>query len=161
MRTSAETALEEWHTCFLRQQEAAAAAMRAAFPPLTNTPAPTGCCDTRLEFTTPGLGHGSVCVDQQGQSTVQFSGLPHALAGEAFDAIFGLGWFDDAPEGIAEAGPGSYQWDDDSTGAEYVVTVGDDGTADLNIEFVPVPDLVAVLDAPTRAQGAPAAPATD
>ncbi|MGW7639536.1 hypothetical protein [Streptomyces decoyicus] len=48
------------------------------------------------------------------------------------------------------AGPAN-NWDDESTGAEYEVTLGPEGVGKVFVSYVPVPDAAAVLDALTSA----------
>ena len=147
MRPPVVTALEIWEETHHTQQLAAAATLRAAFPVLALVEPPTGCCDIRLTWSEDGSGAGSVCVDQDSRVTVEATGLPHRAVGEALDELFGIGWFDGAPEGIVHARTGTYSWSCDSTSAELEVEVGDgqDGTT-LYFGYATVPDATALLD---------------
>ncbi|MDJ0346524.1 hypothetical protein QMK19_38450 [Streptomyces sp. H10-C2] len=121
MHATTVKALREWKDAFDHTQEAAATAMRAAFPDLAPVPRPTGCCDVRLGFGKPGSGSGSgtVCIDLDGRSTIEFAG--------------------------------AYSYDCDSTSAEYEVVMGTEGTGALYVAYVQVPDAAGVLDALTQA----------
>lgn len=140
-------ALHTWEEAFTAQQESAATAMKTAFPSLERLQPPTGCCKIRLGWEHPVNGSGTVCIDDHAQATVDFTDMPQAIAGRALDHIFGKSWFDGTDGvGIAEAPHGNYSWYDESTSADYEITVNDTGTA-LRLDYINVPDIVAVLAA--------------
>ncbi|NEA53538.1 hypothetical protein G3I60_05055 [Streptomyces sp. SID13666] len=152
MQPAVLKALEAWKLSYDDTQEAAATAMRVAYPALESVPSPTGCCEVRLEFATPDSGSGTVCVDIDGRATIQFTGILTLIVSDAIDGVFGLGWFDGTRgESLADAGPGVYAYDCDSS-AEYEIVISEHGdAASLHIAYVQVPDAVAILDALTQA----------
>lgn len=95
-----------------------------------------------------------MCVDHHSQGTIQFEGLPRPVLAAAA-SIFGPGWFDGAPDGLAHATAGTYRWDDGATSAEYEIVLQDTGLAQLHIAYVPVPDAAAALDALNTASTTP------
>ncbi|MFF4188182.1 hypothetical protein ACFYZ9_33805 [Streptomyces sp. NPDC001691] len=151
MQPAVIKALQDWQDAFDNTQEAAAHAMRIAFPPLTNAPRPTGCCDVMLRYEQTGAGSGKVCIDQDGRGTIEFKGLPNEVIAEAVDDVFGIAWFDNADGPLEEAAPDTYYYDDESTSAEYEVRIGEEGTGTVSVAYIPVLDAAAVLDALTRA----------
>ncbi|MGW2027887.1 hypothetical protein [Streptomyces decoyicus] len=152
MQSAVITALHDWELSWNRTQEAASTAMKTAFTSLDLAKRPTGCCDVVLDYEDPSLGSGRLCIDEYGRATIDFDDVPNGVIGEAIDAVWGIGWFDGA-EGrpLGACGPGTYNWDDESTGAEYEVTLGPEGVGKVFISYVPVPDAAAVLDALTSA----------
>ncbi|WP_309030782.1 hypothetical protein [Streptomyces alfalfae] len=146
MQPAALEALEAWESAFTDQQDAAVTAATTAFPPLELMRYPTGCCDLRMQWETTGLGAGTVCIDEGGRGTVEFRDMPHAVVGEAVDALMGAGWFEDAPDGIAAAGPGTYYWCDDEHGSEWEIKIIGDGRLEMTMDAMRVPDVLGVLD---------------
>jgi hypothetical protein len=146
MRPDTETALQAYYSARYDQKVAAKDALGTAFPPLEETSPITGCCDYRFAWNDTGQGGGFVCVDDDGRVGIDLEGLPQAVIGAAVDLIFGTSWFDDAPDGIAEAEPGEHSWDDEVTGSELVITVHDGGRADLYFRYATMPDTVTLLD---------------
>jgi hypothetical protein len=146
VQTEAELATDVWEAAFKAQQEAAITAATIAFPLLERMPYPTGCCDQRMNWEQDGLGEGTVCVDDQGRGTVEFRGMPHAPVAAAIDELMGEGWFDDAPNGIAPAGPGTYFWSDEDAGGEWEIKVEAGGRLDMSMDFMRIPDVIGVLD---------------
>jgi hypothetical protein len=146
VQLDAELALDEWESAFKAQQELAVTAAIAAFPFLGRMGYPTGCCDLRMEWEQDGLGEGTVCVDDQARGSVEFKGMPHEPVGKAIDELMGKGWFQDAPDGIAAAGPGTYWWDDEDHGGEWEIKVTDEGRLEVHMDFMRIPDILGVLD---------------
>ncbi|MEU9168589.1 hypothetical protein AB0D34_12460 [Streptomyces sp. NPDC048420] len=146
MQPHARRALEGWHTAWTAQQDAALVAFAAAFPGLGRMEPPTGCCDPRMKVERPGEASGFVCFDDHGRATVDFSGIPQNTLGETLEVIFGRGWFDEGPDGIGAAPPGTYNWDDDATYAEFEIKVEADATASICMSYVTVDEAVVLLD---------------
>ncbi|MFF4276185.1 hypothetical protein [Streptomyces sp. NPDC001536] len=147
-----EQAIKEWQEQFEELQTAAANMMQIAFAPLEVMRRPTGCCDTRLNWQDEqGDGSGYVCIDDFMQATLQFENIPHAVAGQALDDVFGIGWFEGADQGVLQAGEGVYYWTDETNAAEWEVTVLQGGLANLSIEYTNAPDIATLLDALTTA----------
>ncbi|MFE1289691.1 hypothetical protein [Streptomyces sp. NPDC058751] len=147
MQPHVETAIRDWQQQFEELQTSAADMMQIAFPPLEVLQRPTGCCDTRLQWEEEnGEGSGYVCIDDFMQATLQFENVPHAVAGQALDEVFGPSWFDGAAEGVQQAGAGVYYWTDDTNAAEWEVTVLPGGLANLSIEYTNAPDIATLLD---------------
>lgn len=139
-------ALEDWNTAWAAQQDAAVVAFGTAFPGLGRMDPPTGCCDPRMRVERHGEATGFVCFDDHGRATVDFTGIPQIVLGRALDAVFGQDWFDEGPEGIGAALPGTYAWDDDATYAEVEIKVEADATASICLSYVTVEDAVVLLD---------------
>ncbi|MFJ3825037.1 hypothetical protein [Streptomyces nodosus] len=146
MQPHARHALENWHTAWTAQQDAALAAFATAFPGLARMDRPTGCCDPRMKVERHGEATGFVCFDDHGRATVDFAGIPQTTLGRALEVIFGCGWFEEGPEGIAAAPPGTYNWDDEATYAEFEIKVEADATASICMSYVTVEDAVVLLD---------------
>ncbi len=146
MQQPLSTALDDWRSAWNAQQDAALAALATAFPGLERMPPPTGCCDPRMRVERPGEATGTVCFDDHGRVTVDFTDIPQQALGQALNKIFGPGWFDEGNDGITDAPPGTYSWDDDATYAEYEIRVEADATAAFCMSYVKVDDAVAVLD---------------
>ncbi|MFE9882557.1 hypothetical protein [Streptomyces sp. NPDC005784] len=79
----------------------------------------------------PGEANGFVCFDDHGRATVDFAGIPQIALGKTLEVIFGCNWFDEGPDGIGAAPPGTYNWDDDATYAEFEIKVEADATASI------------------------------
>ncbi|MEU6334792.1 hypothetical protein ABZ839_10095 [Streptomyces cellulosae] len=143
-------AINDWRLTWDDQQFAAQEAFTAAFPVLE--PAQRcQCFGPTLRWEKPGEGQGKVCLDDHGRATIEFERVPKAAVGAAMLEIWGPDWFDEGPGGFAEAEPGSYHYDDESTYAEYAFVVHDDGTVTFGISYVKIDDIVAMLDALERA----------
>ena len=147
MQPGVEAALEAWREAFIRQRDAAVTVLRAAFPPLAPMHTPPWSLQLRLEYDEPHIGSGGVYIDELGEGRVRLDQVPQQALGAAFDGIYGPDWFDGAPDGITQAGPGSYEWIDETTEAAYEIVVHPGGTATLGIGYANVPDTVTVLDA--------------
>ncbi|MFF4699900.1 hypothetical protein [Streptomyces chattanoogensis] len=152
MQPAVIKAIHDWELAWNRSQEAATHAMRTAFPPLDHSKTPAYCCDIMLAYEHEGIGSGRLCIDDYCRATIEFEGVPNQVIADAVDETFGIGWFD-YTEGrpLMAAGPGTYNWDDESTSAEYEVSLGEDGLGRVYIAYVPVPDAAAVLAALTAA----------
>ncbi len=146
MQPHTRGALENWHTAWTAQQDAALTAFAAAFPGLERMDPPTGCCDPRMKVGRPGEATGFVCFDDHGRATVDFAGIPQITLGSTLEVIFGCNWFDEGPKGIGAAPPGTYNWDDDATYAEFEIKVETDATASICMSYVTVEDAVVLLD---------------
>ncbi|MFC8668760.1 hypothetical protein [Streptomyces sp. NPDC057199] len=146
MKPHVRRALDDWHTAWTGQQDAALVAFSTAFPGLGGMESPTGCCDSRMKVERPGEASGFVCFDDHGRATVDFKGIPQIALGRTLEAIFGCDWFDEGPDGIGAAPPGTYSWDDDATYAEFEIKVAADATASICMSYVTVVDAVVLLD---------------
>lgn len=148
MNPTVMEALEEWRDANEHLRDSAVNALRLALPGLDHTRTPTYCCPVMLAIDKPGdLGAGRVCIDTDTLATVELSDIPNTVLGEASDAVFGVGWFEEAELPLAEEDPGTFHYDDEATGAEWSLTIGEDGLGKLLIESVPVPYAVELLDA--------------
>ncbi|MFI8233915.1 hypothetical protein ACIGDI_34395 [Streptomyces sp. NPDC085900] len=81
---------DDWQRAWSAQQDAA---LVSAFPGLERMPPPTGCCDSRMRVERAGEAAGTVCFDDHGRVTIDFTGIPQQALGHALDTIFGPGWF--------------------------------------------------------------------
>ncbi|MGW4490499.1 hypothetical protein [Streptomyces sp. NPDC004376] len=99
-----------------------------------------------MEVERTGEATGFVCFDDHGRATVDFTGIPQVTLGRTLESIFGRDWFDEGPEGIAAAPPGTYTWDDDSTYAEFEIKVAAGAAASICVSYVTVEDAVVLLD---------------
>ncbi|MFF4283008.1 hypothetical protein ACFY0Z_30025 [Streptomyces kronopolitis] len=152
MQPAVITAIHDWELAWSRTEKAATHAVTTAFPPLRPSQTPTGCCDVMLDYTYEGLGDGRLCIDNEGRATIEFEDLPNRVVAEAIDEIFGIGWFDGSDgRALTAAGPGIYNWDDETTGAEFEIVLGEDGLCRVFISYARVPDAATVLDALTVA----------
>lgn len=139
-------AINDWRITWDDQQFAAQEAFTAAFPALE--PAQRcQCLGPTLRWEKPGEGQGKVCLDDHGRATIEFERVPKTAVGAAMLEIWGADWFDEGAGGFADAEPGSYHYDDESTYAEYAFDVHDDGTVTFGISYVKIDDIVAMLDA--------------
>ncbi|MFJ4988813.1 hypothetical protein ACIP9H_34055 [Streptomyces sp. NPDC088732] len=138
-------ALHDWHAAWTVHERAAQAAFAAAFPALT--PAEKcQCFGPTLRWKTPGEGSGKVCLDDHGRATIDFEDVPKEVLGTAMTECWGTDWFDEGPAGFAQAEPGEYSYEDESTYAEYWIKVHQDSTCSVSIAYVKVDDIVAILD---------------
>ncbi|MFJ4342620.1 hypothetical protein [Streptomyces sp. NPDC088915] len=151
MRPAVTEAIEDWERAWNDVEEAAVAAMTAAFPPLDHTKTPRYCCDVMLSYEKDGLGSGRLCIDNEGRGTVEFEDIPNDVIAEAIDEVFGIAWLTNADGPLDECGPGTYYYDEETTGAEFEVTLGEDDKGKLMLSYVRVPDAATILDALTRA----------
>jgi predicted dehydrogenase len=143
-------ALDNWYGAWALQQETAQDAFNAAFPALD--PADRcQCFGPTLRWMTPGEGTGKVCLDDHGRVTIEFENVPKGAVGTAMKECWGADWFDEGPDGFAEAEPGQYHYEDEQTYAEYEFDVNADGTVTFGISYVKVDDIVTMLDALERA----------
>ncbi|MEU5181223.1 hypothetical protein AB0G49_14335 [Streptomyces longwoodensis] len=152
-QTLTET-LDEWQETWDHLQDCAVTALCLALPGLGRAATPPYCCPVTLHIDKPGdLGAGRVCIDTDARATIEIGDIPNSVIAEAADAVFGIGWFDvDSP--LEDADPDTYTYSDETTGAEWELTIGDEntGTGKLLIECVTVPDGAALLAAITAAR---------
>ncbi|WP_433860212.1 hypothetical protein [Streptomyces kronopolitis] len=148
MKPAVEKALLEWKDAFDQTHERAVNVLGLALPGLAPSKTPSYCCPVTLTIDSPNvLGDGKVCVDNDHRATIELDDVPNAVIAEGVDELFGIGWFDGADEPLEDAGPGSYAYDDDSTGAEYEVVLGTKGVGRVYVAYVPVGYAVELLDA--------------
>ncbi|MEU0857490.1 hypothetical protein ABZ352_18905 [Streptomyces griseofuscus] len=153
MKPTVMKALEEWKGAYDQLQERAVAALRLALPGLDYTATPTYCCAATLTIDKPGdLGTGKVCVDDDTRATVELDDVPNTVIAEAVDAVFGIDWFDGADGLLEDSGPGTYNYDDETTSAEYEVVLGKNDIGRVYIGYAPVPYAVELLDAMSTAR---------
>uniref|UniRef100_UPI003F490659 hypothetical protein n=1 Tax=Streptomyces sp. CA-136453 TaxID=3240050 RepID=UPI003F490659 len=154
MKPTVEKALEEWKAALDLTQERAVNVLRLALPGLGPSPKPSYCCPVTLTVDKPsGVGEGRVCVDDDARITVSLDDVPNVVLTGAVEQVFGTSLFDGARgTTLEEAEPGTYAYDDETTSAEYEVTLGDVDTGRLYVAYVPVPDAVALLDAMSTAR---------
>jgi hypothetical protein len=139
-------AMHNWRMSWDEQQLTAQEAFTAAFPALT--PADRcQCYGPTLRWETPGEGEGKVCLDDHGRATIEFERVPKAVVGKAMLEVWGADWFDEGPGGFADAEPGQYHYEDETSYAEYEFDVHDDGTVTCSIAYVKIDDIVTMLDA--------------
>lgn len=151
MKPAVTEAIDVWERSWKDTSEAASHALKAAFPPLGNSKTPAYCCDVMLAYEKDGLGSGRVCVDNEGRGTIEFDGIPNDVIAEAIDEVFGIGWFHNADDALEDCGPGTYFYDDETSGAEFEVTLRESGDGKVHLTYVPIPDAATILDALTRA----------
>lgn len=148
MTPSVKNLIEAWLEVSDELQERAVDALCAALPGLGLSATPTYCCPVTLHIGKPGdLGEGRVCIDTDTHATVEITDIPNEVVGKAVDAVFGECWFDEAGGPLAEEDPGEFHYDDEATGAEWIVEIGEEGLGKVHIECVPVPYAVELLDA--------------
>ncbi|GAA5070682.1 hypothetical protein [Streptomyces similanensis] len=147
------TAIHDWRISWDEQQFAAQEAFTAAFPALS--PADRcPCLGPTLRWEKPGEGSGKVCLDDHGRATIEFEGVPQAVVGMVMTEVWGPDWFDEGPGGFAEAAPGQYSYEDDSTYAEYYINVLENGLTSIALSYAKVDDIAAILDALEQALAA-------
>ncbi|MFF0754341.1 hypothetical protein [Streptomyces sp. NPDC004267] len=150
MKPDVMTALEEWKDASDTLQECAVNALTLALPGLGASPTPPYCCPVTLSIAKPGeLGDGRICIDDDRRATVELDNVPNDVIADAVDEVFGIGWFDQADGPLEEEGPGTYNYDDEETGAEYEIVLGDNDThtGRVHVSYVPVPYAAELLDA--------------
>ncbi|MFD7764148.1 hypothetical protein [Streptomyces microflavus] len=152
MKPLVEKALLEWKEAFDRTHESAVNVLTLALPGLAVAKTPSYCCPVTLHIDQPGIGEGKVCVDDDHRATVELDNVPNAVIAEGVDELFGIAWFDGADGPLADAGPGSYAYDDESTAGEYEVVIGTHGIGRVYAAYVPVGYAVELLDALTSAR---------
>lgn len=146
MQPHVTKAIHAWRISWDDQQFAAQQAFTAAFPALV--PAEKcQCFGPTLRWETPGEGTGKVCLDDHGRATIEFERIPKAVVGKAMLEVWGGDWFSEGPGGFAEAEPGRYYYEDETTYAEYEFDVQADGTVGCSIAYVKVDDIAAMLEA--------------
>ncbi|MGY1502968.1 hypothetical protein ACW4TU_41440 [Streptomyces sp. QTS52] len=143
-------AMHDWRISWDTQQSAAQEAFTTAFPALT--PAQKcQCFGPTLHWEKQGEGQGKVCLDDHGRATIEFDHVPKEVLGQAMAEVWGADWFDEGPGGFAQAEPGQYSYEDESTYAEYYVDVLKGGLTSFAISYVKIEDIVTILDALERA----------
>lgn len=147
MQPHVTQALQDWHGAWTVHERAAQAAFTAAFPALNLSDPRCRCYGPTLRWGKPGEGEGKVCLDDHGRATLEFERVPKTAVGAAMTKTWGADWFDEGPGGFAEAAPGTYCYDDESTYSEYEFDVHDDGTVTFGIAYVKIDDVVVMLDA--------------
>ncbi|MGC4950964.1 hypothetical protein ACLQ2N_32830 [Streptomyces sp. DT224] len=155
MKPTVMNALDKWREASDQLRESAVNALGLALPGLAPTKTPTYCCPVTLTIDKPReLGNGRVCVDDDTRATVELDDVPNDVIAEAVDAMFGIGWFDQADGPLTDAAPGAYNYDDEQTGAEYEIVLGDNATRTgrVYVSYVPVPYAAELLDAITAAR---------
>ncbi|MFB8025948.1 MULTISPECIES: hypothetical protein [unclassified Streptomyces] len=155
MKPDLMSALEEWKDAFDHTQDCAVDALRLALPGLDHTKTPAYCCPVMLAIDKPNeLGEGKICVDDDTRATIELDAVPNSVIAEAVDALFGIAWFDGADGPLEDAGPGTFNYDDECTRAEYEVVLGDNEskTGRVYVSYVPVPYAAELLDAMTTAR---------
>lgn len=151
MQSAVASAIDDFELAWRKCQEAAKHAVLTAFPPLDGAKTPTYCCDVMLDYRQEEIGAGRLCIDNFCRATIEFEDLPREPVAEALDGLFGIVWFAGADGPLGEAGPGTYNYDDELTSAEYEVVFDDHGRARLYISFAPVPEAASILHALTTA----------
>ncbi|MFG2761514.1 hypothetical protein [Streptomyces wuyuanensis] len=151
MQPHVTQALHDWYGAWTAHERAAQAAFTAAFPALNISDPRCRCYGPTLRWQKPDEGSGKVCLDDHGRATIEFGGVPKTAVGTAMTEVWGADWFHEGPGGFADAGPGSYQYEDESTYAEYEIEILEDGTANVGIGYMKVDDIVTLLDALERA----------
>ncbi|WP_328491249.1 hypothetical protein [Streptomyces zaomyceticus] len=144
-------ALDYWRATWEDQQAAAQDAFTAAFPALDTADHRCRCYGPTLRWEKAGEGSGRVCLDDHGRATIEFEEVPKAAVGKAMEEIWGVDWFDEGPGGFAQAVPGEYTYEDESTYAEYYIKVHDSGLATVAVSYVKIEDIVTHLEALERA----------
>ncbi|MGW0033016.1 hypothetical protein ACWDXD_24770 [Streptomyces sp. NPDC003314] len=144
-------ALDYWRATWEDQQAAAQDAFTAAFPALDTSDPRCRCYGPTLRWEKAGEGSGKVCLDDHGRATIEFEDVPKAAVGQGLEEVFGTGWFDEGDGGFAQAEPGHYTYEDESTYAEYDIQVHDTGLATVAISYVKIEDIVTILEALERA----------
>lgn len=150
MQPAVTQAVDAWEQLWNKQQEAAVAAMKAAFPQLTDQPRYVGCNDIRLEYEETGLGGGRVCIDDEGRAEIEFYDLPNGVIAQAVDNIR-LPYLDHADGPLVEAPPGTYVYDCEMTRAQFEFVLGMNGQGQVNIWFATIPDAAGFLATLTEA----------
>ncbi|MFE2181392.1 hypothetical protein [Streptomyces sp. NPDC059455] len=151
MQPHVTQALQDWYGTWTVHERAAQTAFTAAFPALNLSDPRCQCFGPTLRWEKPGEGSGKVCLDDHGRATAEFDNVPKEALGQAMTEVWGAGWFDEGSGGFAQAEPGQYHYEDESTYAEYWIDVLDGGLASFGISYVKVDDIVTILDALERA----------
>jgi hypothetical protein len=146
MQPHVTQALHDWYAAWTVHERAAQAAFSAAFPALEHSDTRCHCLGPTLRWDRPGEGQGRACLDDHGRATIDFDGLPKQALGQALTKFRGNDWFDEGPDGFAQAEPGTYHYEDELTYSEYEITVHADDTASVYISYEKVDDIVVFLD---------------
>lgn len=158
MKPHVSDAVDEWQSLWDDLKDAAYTALCAALPGLDLSPTPPYCCPMTLAIDKPGdLGAGRICVDTDARATVEIGDIPLPVLCTAVDEVWGETWFEEADGPLIDEEPGTFHYDDETTGAEWVLGLGEE-TGKVLIECVPVPEAAALLDAITRAREAQLTP---
>lgn len=155
MKPTVMEALEEWKEASDQLRDCAVNVLRLALPGLDYSKTPPYCCPVTLNISRPNeLGDGRICIDDDTRATVELDDVPNEVIAEAVDAVFGIAWFDQADGPLEDAGPGTYNYDDEETGGEYEVVLGDNDThtGRVYVGYVPVPYAAELLDAISTAR---------
>ncbi|WJV44545.1 hypothetical protein [Streptomyces flavofungini] len=150
MQPAVLQAIGTWEQRWNETQDAAIAALKAAFPHLHDCPRYVGCDDIRLEYEEDGRGGGRVCVDNEGRANVEFGRVPNEVIARAVDEVR-FPYLDDADGPLVEAPPGTYIYECETSSAQFEFTLGALGHGEVVVSFAAIPDAVAVLDALARA----------
>ncbi|MEU9699510.1 hypothetical protein [Streptomyces sp. NPDC047981] len=148
MHADIAAAIDSWEEQWNDALEAAVAALKTAFPPLTDYPRPVSHPILRLEYEEDGLG-GCVCVDE-GRATITLDHIPNGVIARAVDEVE-FPYLDYADGPLAEAPPGTYSYDCEASSSLFEFTLGDLGHGKVDVWGATIPDAVAILDAVNRA----------
>lgn len=152
MNPNISEAIDRWMDASENLQNHTVDLLCLALPGLDHAATPPYCCPVTLHIDKPGgHGDGRVCIDTDTLVTVEIGQIPNAALAQAVDEVYGIGWFDEAEAALIEEGPGTYHYDDETTGAEWVVELGEDGQGKVLIDCVPAPYAAELLDAITSA----------
>lgn len=153
MKLEVEKELVRWKEAYDNVQKCAVNALSVALPGLGASKTPVYCCPVTLTIERPNeVGEGRICVDDDIRATVELDAVPNPVIAEAVDALFGIAWFDGADGPLEDEGPGTYNYDDEMTGGEYEVKLGEDGAGRVYISCIPIGFAVEFLDALSSAQ---------
>ncbi|WP_435060233.1 hypothetical protein [Streptomyces sp. bgisy060] len=144
MQTDIVDALDSWEHYWGQTQEAAALALRTAFPLLVECPQFVGCDHLRLEYEADE-DSGRVCVDEN-RATIEISGVPNGVLARAVDEI-GFPYLDSAAGPLSEAPPGTYTYECEASASVFEFTLADEGRGKVDIWGATIPDAVHVLNA--------------
>ncbi|MFE0058762.1 hypothetical protein [Streptomyces sp. NPDC059003] len=150
MQPAVLQAIDSWEQHWNETQNAAVAALKAAFPRLRDCPRYVGCDDLRLEYKEDGHGGGRVCVDNEGRANAEFGQVPNEVIARAVDGIM-FPYLDDVDGPLRDAPPGTYVYECETSAAQFEFTLGALGHGKVVISFATIPDAAAVLDALARA----------
>ena len=143
---AAQAALDVWFRAHAELSAAATVAFRAALPVLSGTAVAARCGHSQIVWRRGALVAGTVCMDEDHRTWVTLSDLPLSVIGPTVDAVWTPGLFDEAPDGIAAAAPGTYTWVSDASLSDVEIQVAD-GTATVAYSNAWVPEAIELLDA--------------
>ena len=144
MQPAVLQAIDAWELNWNETQAAAVAALKTAFPPLSDQPRYVGCNDIRLEFEETGLGEGRVCLDDEGRASVEFDQVPNEVIARAVDEIqFPYLDYTDGP--LRDAPPGTYVYECEMTNAQFEFVLGTLGHGRVLVSFATIPDAATLL----------------